>query len=128
AYPAPTAVASAAYGIVPAHPPLPTAWKVPFHPVSGSQISTLISESLVGVSVAVTRQNSGSLAYIGGTAAPAGLGPGGTTAPSGTCSAAVIVVCASASLASVSQGAALAEADTESVNSPTRAKTDRRMA
>src|SRR5882672_12141314 len=50
--------------MVPAHPPLPTAWNLPFHVVlSGSQTSILMSESLVGVSVAVTRQNDGSMAY-----------------------------------------------------------------
>src|SRR5215467_794497 len=48
-----------AYGMAPAHPPLPTAWNFPFQPSAGIQISTLMSESLVGVSVAVMRQNSG---------------------------------------------------------------------
>ena len=31
--------------ICPDHTPFPTAWKLPFHPVSGSQTSNLISES-----------------------------------------------------------------------------------
>jgi hypothetical protein len=58
--------------MTPAQPPLPTAWNLPFHAVSaaaapsargaGSQTSILMSESLVGVSVAATRQNAGSFA------------------------------------------------------------------
>ena len=48
--------------MVPAQPPLPTASYLPFQSVAGSQISALISESLVGVMVVVTRQNAGSLA------------------------------------------------------------------
>jgi hypothetical protein len=47
---------------VPAQPPLPTAWNVPFHPDIGIHTSTLMSESVLGASVAVTRQNSGSRA------------------------------------------------------------------
>jgi len=47
--------------MTPAQPPLPTAWNLPFHPVVGNQISTLMSESLVGVNVAATRQKSGRL-------------------------------------------------------------------
>ena len=46
----------------PAHPPLPTAWNLPFHPPVGSHTSILISESLVGFNVAATRQNDGSFA------------------------------------------------------------------
>ena len=46
----------------PAQPPLPTAWNLPFQSAAGSQTSTLMSESLVGLSVAATRQNSGRLA------------------------------------------------------------------
>src|SRR4051794_35177093 len=61
-----TACASAAYEIVPAHPPLPTAWNFPFHPAVGSHTSILMSESLDGAMVAATRQNSGRLAYTGG--------------------------------------------------------------
>src|SRR5262245_2312731 len=75
-----TAAASAAYGIVPAQPPLPTVWSFPFHPVAGSQTSLLMSESLVGVSVAVTRQNAGSLAYV--FVAP--RAPGGVNDPAST--------------------------------------------
>jgi hypothetical protein len=48
-------------GATPAQPPLPTACSFLFQRSgSGSQISTLMSESLDGVSVAATRQNAGS--------------------------------------------------------------------
>src|SRR5262245_3700492 len=77
AYPAASAAASAGYGMVPAQPPLPTASNLPFQPDAGSQISTLMSESLVGISVAVTRQNAGRVAY--GLAPPPR--PGCTNAP-----------------------------------------------
>src|SRR6266849_1403255 len=49
------------YEIVPAHPPLPTAWNLPFQPDAGIQTSILMSESPVGFSVAATRQNAGSV-------------------------------------------------------------------
>src|SRR5579859_335208 len=62
--------------MTPAHPPLPTAWNLPFQFAAGSQISTLMSESAVGVSVAATRQNSGAL----------------NSFPAGTTSARVIAV------------------------------------
>src|SRR6476661_4073173 len=42
--------------MVPAHPPLPTACSLLFQPEEGSQTSILMSESLDGVSVALTRQ------------------------------------------------------------------------
>jgi hypothetical protein len=42
--------------IAPLKAPLPTAWNLPFQPVAGSHTSILMSESLVGVSVAATRQ------------------------------------------------------------------------
>lgn len=45
--------------MVPAQPPLPTAWNFRFQPADGSQTSILMSESLDGVRVAATRQNSG---------------------------------------------------------------------
>ena len=49
----------AGWTIAPSQPPLPTAWNLPFQPSAGSQTSIRISESGVGVSVAVTRQNAG---------------------------------------------------------------------
>src|SRR6188768_3688405 len=45
--------------MVPFQPPLPTACSLPFQPAIGSQTSILMSDSLVGVSVAATRQNAG---------------------------------------------------------------------
>ena len=45
--------------IAPFHPPLPTAWNFPFHPLAGSQTSTLMFDSADGFSVAATRQNAG---------------------------------------------------------------------
>src|SRR5437879_5522980 len=83
AYPALTASASAGYGIVPAHPPLPTARNLPFQPDAGSHTSVLMSESLLGVNVAVTRQNAGKLAN-GFAFAPRPAPPGGTNAPAVT--------------------------------------------
>src|SRR5215510_2307674 len=61
----------AGYTIVPAHPPLPTAWNLPFHvELSGSQTSILMSESLDGVNVAATLQKAGSAEYGFGWLAP----------------------------------------------------------
>ena len=51
--------------ICPDHTPLPTAWNLPFHPVSGSQTSNLMSESFVGLIVPATRQKAGSRSYAG---------------------------------------------------------------
>src|SRR6476619_3121001 len=57
--------------MVPAHPPLPTAWNLPFHALlSGSHTSILMSESLEGVSVAAILQNAGSAEYGFGWLAP----------------------------------------------------------
>jgi hypothetical protein len=50
--------------MTPAHPPLPTAWNFPFHPLASSQTSTLMSESVDGFSVADTRQNAGSFLNV----------------------------------------------------------------
>src|SRR4051794_29736860 len=89
AYPFPSASAIAAYAIVPAHPPLPTAWNLPFQPDAGSHTSILISESGDGVSVAATRQNPGS-AFIASLCVPRPA-PGVVNAPAAT-------VCASVTL------------------------------
>src|SRR5262245_55980068 len=45
--------------MLPAQPPFPTASNLPFQVVDGSQTSTLISESELGVRVAETRQKPG---------------------------------------------------------------------
>src|SRR5262245_28616333 len=82
------AEAIAGYGIVPAHPPLPTASNFPFQPDCGNHSSILMSESELGVSVAVTGQNAGRVAN-----APAPLPlpapAGGTNAPAATTAAEV---------------------------------------
>src|SRR6266545_3597698 len=90
--------------MTPAQPPLPTAWNLPFQPLPGSQTSTLISESLEGVSVADTRQNSGRFWY--GLAPAPDRSPGVENVPAGTSCAAVMVVSFKASFARLSQGAA----------------------
>src|SRR5579862_3862897 len=92
--------------MTPAQPPLPTAWNLPFQPLVGSQTSTLISESLVGLMVAATRQNSGR--------SPKGFVPsrlacpsfGTESWPAGTTRAIVMVVSGNASDARLSHEAA----------------------
>src|SRR5438128_12458787 len=74
--------------MVPAQPPLPTAWNFPFQSAAGSQTSILMSESDEGVSVAATRQKAGSWLNCG-TAGPV---PGRVNAPAGTVWAKVIEV------------------------------------
>src|SRR5438046_2705092 len=93
--------------MVPAHPPLPTAWNLPFQPDAGIQTSILMSESLVGFSVAATRQNAGSAL----NAAPGPRPPraaGGVNSPAPTGCASVMVVSGNASDARLSQVAAAA--------------------
>src|SRR5580700_11100332 len=80
----------AGYAIAPLKAPLPTAWNLPFQPDAGSQTSILISESLVGVSVAATRQNAGSAVK-----SPDSPWVSGVNAPAGTGSATVMVACGS---------------------------------
>src|ERR1700760_3775300 len=89
----------------PANPPLPSPRYLPFHPVSGSHTSILISESLAGLIVAATRQNAGRFFTEAGGA----LAPGGTNAPAATGCADVMVVSGKFSAARLSQVAALAE-------------------
>src|SRR3954470_3663786 len=71
----------------PAQPPLPTDCSFWFQFDTGIHTSILMSESLVGVNVAATRQNAGSFAYA--PLVPA-LVPGGTNAPRSTTPAKVI--------------------------------------
>src|SRR5689334_4930892 len=90
----------------PAKPPLPCPRYLPFQPVSGSHTSILMSESLAGLMVAVTRQNAGRfLADAAGTPEP----DGGTNAPAATGCADVMVVSGSFNAARLSQVAARAE-------------------
>src|SRR5690242_16750350 len=81
--------------MVPAHAPLPTDCRFPFHRFSGapsgSHTSILISESATGASVAATRQNAGRLRNDCGCL-PLGAGRGEVNAPAATVSAMVMVV------------------------------------
>jgi hypothetical protein len=96
----------AVYTIDPAHPPLPTAWYLPFQFATGSHTSTLMSESLDGFNVAATRQNDGRFvrAGLGGAA----VAPGGVNVPAETVSVRVIVASGKESVAKLSQEAASA--------------------
>src|SRR6476661_8910145 len=89
----------------PANPPFPSPRYLPFHPVSGSHTSILISESLAGLIVAATRQNAGKFFTEAGGA----LSPGGMNAPAATGCADVMVVSGRFSAARLSQVAAMAE-------------------
>src|SRR5215472_5201821 len=73
-----------------------------------------MSESGVGASVAATRQNAGSLSI--------GFAPGGVKVPSGTSSAAVMVVCGSLSWARLSQVAAESRGRSARANSRTECR------
>src|SRR4029434_1029704 len=86
--------------IAPAQPPLPTAWNLPFHPLAGSQTSTLISESLEGLSVAATRQNAGRFLNAFLLVALLSVAVGGANSPAATSPAEVTV--ASFSVSAVS--------------------------
>src|SRR5437660_11903427 len=94
--------------MVPAHPPLPTASYFPFQPVAGSQTSNLISESLVGVDVAVIRQNAGIFANGLEPSPHPALPPlpGGTKAPAPTTWAELILALGSERLARFSHAVA----------------------
>ena len=96
------------------------AWNFPFQPDAGSHTSILISESLVGVSVAATRQNSGSLAKTGsGPDDP--CVPGGTNAPGAICWAIVTFAFGNVSAAMDSQVADEATAVGHTMLIPTNA-------
>src|SRR5262245_16758274 len=95
--------------MTPAQPPLPTAWNFPFQLLVGSHTSILMSESLVGLIVAATRQNSVSSLYGFAPRPPPCRSPGGVKCPAGTSCAAVTVVSFSASVARLSQEAADAD-------------------
>src|SRR5215831_9365625 len=84
--------------ICPSHPPFPVPSNFPFQLDAGSQTSNLISESLVGRDVAVTRQNGGRV--LKSTEGRMGIPEGGANVPAGTSSASVIVVSANLRFAS----------------------------
>src|SRR6188508_3238882 len=88
----------------------PDAWNLPFQPVLGSQTSTWMFESFVGLRVATTRQNEGSDANAFPPRPPrpcAGwAASGGVKAPAAITSARTIAVSGSFTAASSSQLAA----------------------
>src|ERR1700756_3682439 len=90
--------------MTPWKPPPPVPRNRPFQVVSGSQISILIDESAVGVSVAVTRQNAGN-----GASVCAGLEPGTTKLPVRLSAADVIKVCSSCNDCRLVHGVAMAD-------------------
>ena len=96
----------AAYPIEPAHPPFPTAWYFPFHPDAGSHTSTLMSESDVGVIVAATRQNAGSVRNPCPPLPSPPPAAGGENPPAATDCAIVMDVSGSVSADKLSHGAA----------------------
>src|SRR5580698_2197852 len=103
----------------PAQAPLPTDSSFPFHPDVGIQISILMSESLVGFSVAATRQMAGRFPKFGG-AAPGKVGTApadNVSCPASTACAKVIVACGRASLAKLSQGVAAASGKERAITS-----------
>src|SRR5580765_186106 len=77
--------------MLPAQPPLPTPCSLPFQPETGSHTSALMSESLDGLSVAVTRHIAGRLANVcGAFGTPPGGEAGGLNSPAPTgCAASV---------------------------------------
>src|SRR2546426_12578878 len=97
-------------GIEPPMPPVPFPWKLPFQPVAGIHTSILISDSLVGFRVAVTRQKAGR--FLNGAAASPRppLPAGGVKAPAATVAADVIVVLGNDREARLSHGTAATDA------------------
>jgi len=86
--------------IAPAKPPFPTPWNLPFQIAAGIQISIPMSESLLGVRLAATRQNAGMLGKIWPS--------GALYVPAGIDCATVMVVFGSLRLIRLSQVAATA--------------------
>src|ERR1700690_3105273 len=87
--------------MLPAKPPLPVPLKRSFQPDWGIQISTRMSESGLGFSVAATRQKAGR--------SVSGLPVGGRKVPEVTSSALVMVVCGNCKAVRPSQLAKEAE-------------------
>src|SRR5712691_7676439 len=99
--------------MVPAHPPLPTAWNLPFQPDAGIRTAILMSESLVGFSVAATGHNAGTSRNTPAAPRPP-RAAGGANSPAATGCASVRVVSGNASDARLSQVAAAAAAGADS--------------
>src|SRR4030043_839345 len=96
--------------MLPAHTPLPMPTSLPFQFSAGIQTSILISESGVGVSVAVTRQKAGAVLKPDITPGPPIIGPpaGGVNWPAATRDAEVIFPSGSSRAACLSQAAGAA--------------------
>src|SRR5579862_7934207 len=94
----------------PAQAPLPTDSSFPFQPDAGIQTSIRIAESLLGSSVAATRQIAGKFPKFG---APAGK----VSCPAATGSAKVTLARGRASLARFSQGVAAARGNANTITS-----------
>src|SRR5512146_2156238 len=111
--------------IKPASPPLPTACSLPFQPASGSQTSILISESLLGLASATTRQKAGRLLYSDERSAPLNGAGGPTNVPAATLCTETMDTAGIFSVERCSQkfcGKALTQADMNS--NPIRTKRD----
>src|SRR5882757_326177 len=102
--------------MMPWKPPPPVPRNLKFHVVLGSQTSILMAESLIGVSVAVTRQKAGRpVSVVGGV-------EGVTKTPLSLSAADVMVVCWSCRPLRLVQGVAAAGA------APNAAEANRAMA
>src|SRR5260370_16034218 len=66
--------------MLPAKPPFPTPWYLPFHPVAGIHTSILMSESAAGLISAGTRQKAGTSLNTAGF----GAGLGSSNFPAAT--------------------------------------------
>src|SRR5262249_62006743 len=97
------ALAMGPYPMLPANPPLPTPWNLPFQFEAGSQTSTWMLESAEGLMTSATRQKAGTLG-IGGPS-------GGVKDPAGTDCAVVTVAPGSVSSERPAHGVAAAEAE-----------------
>src|SRR6516225_1698867 len=71
--------------MLPAHPPLPIIWNLPFQFSAGSQSSILISESAEGFRVAATRQCAGNISGAACAPRPVGAAAGAPPRPWGAC-------------------------------------------
>src|SRR5579862_4207344 len=106
--------------MVPFQPPLPMACKSLFQPAADSQTSILMSESLDGVSVAMTRQKAGRPLKSSAFDRPGPGTAGGVNAPAATLCADVMVTFGKLSLERLSHvdppvAAAISEAGSNSV-------------
>src|SRR6516162_8348753 len=100
--------------MLPAKPPFPTPWYLPFHPVVGIHTSILMSESGAGLISAMTRQKSGNCLTSGRV--------GAAKVPAATTCAEVIVVSGSLSPLKLSHDAARDGAAAKATKSSSRFK------